>query len=249
MAMSMSMSPTSLNSSNFGLGNILEKSLRNVPQLIPCNLGVSSSDVELSRLELNAELNSNVENFNENNMRSRNNENVDSDSEEEGGERDKERGGESLLHTIGVTVMKGGEDSSSDIISNSNNDYESHIENNNITTSTSNSIGTHLNESQNHSVCDSPSTPTSSSSTNVHHTVNTRTFTTPAPAPSTNLLLNTVLINHNSAAVPVDDDISTINDGDNIYISYPTSTSTLNVAAQDIIVSHKRNRSIRDEKN
>jgi hypothetical protein len=247
MAMSMSMSPTSLNSSNFGLGNILEKSLRNVPQLIPCNLGVSGGDVELSRLELNAELNSNIENFNDNDMRSRSNENDDSDSEEEGGKRDKERGGESLLHTICATVMKGGEDSSSDIISNSNNDYESHVEDNKITTSTSSSIETHVNESQNHIVCNPPSTPTSSSSTDVHHTVNTRTFTTPAPTPSTNLLLNTAIINHNSAAVPVDDDVSTINDGDNIFIPYPTST--LNVAAQDIVVSHKRNRSIRDENN
>lgn len=244
--MSMSMSPTSLNSSNFGLGNILEKSLRNVPQLIPCSLGLSSGDVELSRLELNAELNSNIENFNDNNMRSRDNENVDSDSEEEG-ERDKERGGESLLHAIGVTVMKGGEDHSSDMLSNSNDDYESHIENNNITTSTSTSIGTHVNDSQNHNVSDSPLTPTSSSTTNVHHTVNTRAFTTPAPTPSSNLLLNAVLINHNSAAVPVDDDISTINDGENIYIPYPTSTSS--VTAQEIILSHKRNRSVRDEKN
>ena len=247
MAMSMSMSPTSFNSSNFGLGNVLEKSLRNVPQLIPCNLGVSGSDGELSRLELSAELNSNIENFNDNNMRSGGNENDDSDSEEEGGERDKESGGESLLHTIGVTVMKGGEDSSCDIMSNSNNVYESHIENNNITTSTSTSNGTHVDESQNNIVINSPS----SSSTNVHHTVNTCTFTTPTPTPtpSSNLLLNTVLINHNSAAVPVDDDISTINDGDNIYIPYPNSTSTLNVAAEDIVLSHKRNRSIRDEKN
>ena len=242
--MSMSVSPTTSNSGNFGLGNILEKSLRNVPPLIPCNLEVSGGDVELSRLELNEELNSNIENFNANHMRSRDNENIDSDSDEEGGEREQERGGESLLHAISVTVMKGGEDSSRDIISKNNDDYESNIENN-ITTSNSasTSIGTHVTESQNRIVRNSPTT--SSSSTNVHHTVNICTFT----PPSTNLLLNTAIINHNSADVPVDDDISTINDGENLLSPYPTSTSTSSVLAQDVIVSHKRNRGIRDEKN
>ena len=251
--MAMSMSPTPANGENFGLGNIIDKSQRNAPSLV-----VSGSNVELNRLELNAELNTNIENYEENNLANLENQNVDSDSEEGDGERGETKDGErgavereedSSLLDVSITDMKNINCGSSNNNSSSDNAYDNSIEITNMTDSTLDLIGRNVNESRNHTVSNSSSGSSSSSSstsiTNAHHIVNTPVFSVPVTPRA--LLSSSVLINHNSAAVPVEDDMNSLNDRENLFLPYPTSSLTSTLNAQDIILTHKRNRSTRDE--
>ena len=137
----------------------------------------------------------------------------------------------------------------------SNNDCDNNVEISNMTDLPSNSIEIDTNETQNHNISNSTSSSTSTSYPimNAHQITDSSLF--PLPEPSRTMLSNLNLINHNSADVPVEneEDVNHINNRDNLFIHYPISTSNLastltsTLNAQDLILSHKRNRTVRDQ--
>ena len=164
---------------------------------------------------------------------------------------------DSSLHNINITDIKN--TNTNNNINNSSssrgghNDYDNNVEISNMTDLPSNSIEIDTNESQNHNNSNTTSTSSSNPIINAHQITNSSLF--PLPEPSRTMLSNLNLINHNSADVPVEneEDVNHINNRDDLFIHYPISTSNLastltsTLNAQDLILSHKRNRTVRDQ--